>query len=103
MKWFLLSILILSIYPCDDMVLIKPIGNCSKIEINNHDEGNQKTEHCSPFCFCNCCQVKIITFEITFFSQEKIIFSLFSKKEHYFSQPFNPKSNANNIWQPPKV
>ncbi len=105
MKWIslLLSFYIFSLcyYPCKDN------GDHKEYAVHSVNAGNSCNDHpedncahkCSPFCFCNCCQVNTVvslTFQFHEISRIPVEFST-EYIEHSIPE-VHPQ-----IWQPPKI
>lgn len=93
-----LYILLLSCMPCNDSSDCSSEESVSVAVSGTHDDHDDDTEHCTPFCVCACCAAPAVQFQqapaIKNFVAGKIVNSypaefIFSNTEH-------------NIWQPPR-
>jgi hypothetical protein len=97
-------ILLLSVVPCSD-IHNDCINNSSQLQLTqtqNHNQHEDHTDHCSPFCMCSCCgstlqciSISVIKIKNPFevhISKEGIKYSLNAISNFYGS-----------IWQPPKL
>jgi len=91
-------ILVLTGFPCSE-VSEENIWHKSGLSQQIPNDGHDNTDHCSPFCTCDCCTCpvvhteNVIGFAIFPFSQKYI--SVYSSA--YISSLFV------SIWQPPKL
>ncbi|HNW97228.1 MAG TPA: hypothetical protein PKK00_02305 [Bacteroidales bacterium] len=105
MKWLhlILAIYISSLcfYPCKDngdheafsVQKIKDSKSCNE----HHDENC--CHHCSPFCFCNCCQVNtVVSLSFEFHQISTLSKEIITEYvEHSIPEIYY------QIWQPPKI
>jgi len=98
--YFLLAVyfFVLSIAPCHDL----PRGgafNTTEIAHQSTDNQHDDTDHCSPFCTCNCCASPVIQ------SSEVIDFTCFTYSDTYYNLgiPAFISSIYLSFWQPPKI
>jgi hypothetical protein len=61
---FLLSLYVVALtaVPCCDDMNVKKVNLVELSQSRNPDSQQNESDHCSPFCACNCCQSN---FEIT--------------------------------------
>ena len=93
-----LYILVLSAIPCidqpEDHSLQKSVISSNTAESHHHD-----TDHCSPFCTCNCCSSSKIQQQIVIaFNREEFLLACFS--EH---SPSSVSAPPDTVWQPPRL
>jgi hypothetical protein len=72
-----------------------------KVELGQNTNGchQDNSDHCSPFCTCDCCISPIVYKETNF------QFNVFSfAEENFIDYLFNYNSDLSySIWQPPKL
>lgn len=104
--------LILTIYfiallvmPCSDVKAQSVAGNDhSQVLMNaENSHSDEKDDACSPFCFCNCCQVTVVAFKI-----EPLLEIPSQIKIYYSNKILFHRNNIayqvyDHIWQPPKI
>lgn len=101
MKFFVyilsLYILVLIAIPCID----KPVDNTvQKIELSHNDNNHQSnSDHCSPFCSCDCCVTPVIQLDISICLD---CFDYTYREYSEFSVSYTFSLFA-YIWQPPKL
>lgn len=92
-------VLMLNAIPCID-VSVDDCMNKTDLGQGGQDSQHQNdSDHCSPFCTCNCCATSVI------FQEMPVLLKSFSiiEKQYiplstgFFSDP------TDNIWQPPKI
>lgn len=106
MRWILtiwtFYLMVLTSLPCSDAK-----NQCEdtvpKIETaQSHDHNKDSHDSCSPFCYCSCCSVSIVSYDFkpfeirqpkVAFLSEKITLRDCSLISYYYG----------NIWQPPKL
>lgn len=95
---FSIYILLLTGLKCVD---VPSSNDLTKIEINSsgNDGNHHDTDHCSPFCICDCCVTPVIqqnsspyTDHLEFTNLEYPVYSV-----SYISSLFV------TVWQPPKL
>jgi len=94
-----LYVMVLTVIPCIDV----PQDNSKhKTEFSQQKQDSHHhsdTDHCSPFCTCNCCSTSVILQEIPCCTEclvsEVAIFNIYLPAS--FSNP------SFFIWQPPKL
>lgn len=66
---------------------------------NNENDSDNHTNHCSPFCTCDCCVSPVLNnFIVVNFSKQQ-----YSSTNHStYTSSFN-SSHFASIWQPPKL
>ncbi|MFN8254180.1 MAG: DUF6660 family protein [Bacteroidales bacterium] len=63
---FILSayVLYLTAIPCIDVPFDNSIQKTEISQTTNHENHQSDTDHCSPFCTCQCCQTNFYISEI---------------------------------------
>jgi hypothetical protein len=103
MKFFSLIlsfyIVLLTAMPCADE-LPGPIGGAaSAVSAHKTDGHHTDTDHCSPFCTCDCCATHVITvnYIVHLECSDFIRFEYSEFSVSYISSSFAA------IWQPPEI
>lgn len=101
-------VLVLSALPCRDVVddLPNPIlSSVTHVDSSRSNPGHEKHEHrrdgCSPFCSCQCCNLKMETLQMfeTIFDRKEVV--QISVTQYEIDAP-SIDNYPNQIWQPPK-
>lgn len=101
-----LYLMALAVLPCSDesgwcLFDIEAAVGVELHETDDHDHQTDCSDHCSPFCICNCCQITVRT-------PVKTAFSISPPSSIIADQPqlkpwFKVLILPNDIWQPPKL
>jgi hypothetical protein len=99
---FILSvyIMVLTAIPCVDKPENEPLHKSEITQKSSDNHHHSDSDHCSPFCTCNCCACPVIQQELAI-NFESIPFQL----ETFSSDLTNLFISRPNeaIWQPPKI
>lgn len=93
-----LYLVLLTIMPCIDNHENDKCNILAQSQ-NHKNDHSTNTNHCSPFCTCQCCTSPVIyqNFTINFKMNYALVFN-------YIENITNFKSNLyTSIWQPPKL
>lgn len=91
-------VLILTVLPCLDVHKDADIHQ-NELNTNTSQSGHNDTDHCSPFCTCQCCSNTAVnhSFSIDFNCH------IFLKKEYFNFKYLHNSSIIDSIWLPPKL
>jgi hypothetical protein len=95
---FALYLITLNILPCVDAgqhACVSPLQTASG---HNHQD-DDKSDACSPFCVCSCCNIIVMVSGFNFDGKPEKIDSVTIFPQY---QDFNP-TYFSNVWQPPKI
>jgi len=93
-----LYIFILATLPCVDRPIEKALHQ-SGLSCKDADNHEHESDHCSPFCVCNCCGNPVVSMESFLLSN---VFQ-FSEKLVFWYTPIIESNPYHFIWQPPKL
>lgn len=98
----MLYFVMLSAFPCSDANNRCESGSAQKEIAQNHKHDQDTDDSCSPFCYCNCCNISVAYYNFkslainhpkVAFVAKKIALRNFTLISNYYG----------SIWHPPKV
>lgn len=84
--------------PCVDVPHLKNL-NKSELSVPVTDSNHKTTDHCSPFCTCDCCISNVIPADNTI--RLKCMEYTFNEYKAYSASYVS--SFFSSYWQPPKI
>ncbi len=110
MKWFIqiiaVYLFVLALLPCGDGGggMVEALNHWLEVEhehaVADHQHSNDcSDDDCSPFCFCSCCSISIVTPSAVVVSE--IVKAEFTLQPSFYSD-FIPSTFDFSVWQPPR-